>query len=161
MPFDIKFTRQSFENTCWHHEACRAIQRAFWKPSNQKTLTWYSIYQFTHCFTLQTGDNYVIFYYLCWFSVISDFIQKVQRHQYPINAHAVGLTTFIRQCVCDRWRHENQTGDQTKWRHVSPWPVHAVILNLSIGNIGEVIFRSSWSCDKYYLTFLLMFYWIY
>ena len=31
--FDIKFTRQGFENACWHREACRAIQRAFSKPS--------------------------------------------------------------------------------------------------------------------------------
>ena len=31
--FDIKFTRQGFENACWHREACRAIQHAFSKPS--------------------------------------------------------------------------------------------------------------------------------
>ena len=31
--FDIKFTRQGFENACWHREACRAIQQAFSKPS--------------------------------------------------------------------------------------------------------------------------------
>ena len=31
--FDIKFTRQSFENACWHREACQAIQHAFSKPS--------------------------------------------------------------------------------------------------------------------------------
>ena len=29
MSFDVKFTRQGFENACWHREACRAIQRAF------------------------------------------------------------------------------------------------------------------------------------
>ena len=33
MSFDIKFTRQGFENACWHREACRAIQHAFSKPS--------------------------------------------------------------------------------------------------------------------------------
>ena len=27
--FDIKFTRQGFENSCWLREACRAIQHAF------------------------------------------------------------------------------------------------------------------------------------
>ena len=31
--FDIKFTRQGFENACWHREARRAIQHAFSKPS--------------------------------------------------------------------------------------------------------------------------------
>ena len=31
--FDIKFTRQGFENACWHREACRAIQQALSKPS--------------------------------------------------------------------------------------------------------------------------------
>ena len=33
MSFDIKFTRQGFENACWHREACRVIQQAFSKPS--------------------------------------------------------------------------------------------------------------------------------
>ena len=31
--FDIKFTRQGFENACWHCEACQAIQNAFSKQS--------------------------------------------------------------------------------------------------------------------------------
>ena len=31
--FDIKFTRQGFENACWHQEVCQAIQHAFSKPS--------------------------------------------------------------------------------------------------------------------------------
>ena len=31
--FDIKFTRQGFDNASWHHEACKAIQHAFSKPS--------------------------------------------------------------------------------------------------------------------------------
>ena len=31
------------------------------KLDYQKTRTWYSIYQFTHCFTLQTSGNVVIF----------------------------------------------------------------------------------------------------
>ena len=63
--FDIKFTRQGFENACWPREACRAIQNAFSKPSLvnfiSKTQTWYSIYHFTHWFTLQTGNYEVIF----------------------------------------------------------------------------------------------------
>ena len=66
--FDIKFTRQGFENACWHREACWAIQHAFSKPSlvtwYQKEWTWYSFYQFTHCFTLQTSDYDVIFNFL-------------------------------------------------------------------------------------------------
>ena len=31
--FDIKFTRQRFENACWHREAFQAIQKAYSKPS--------------------------------------------------------------------------------------------------------------------------------
>ena len=31
--FDIKFTRQGFENACWHGEACQAIQHVFSKLS--------------------------------------------------------------------------------------------------------------------------------
>ena len=55
--FDIKFTRQGFENACWHREACQAIQHAFSTPSlvnlisKDANLLFY--YQFTHCFTLQ------------------------------------------------------------------------------------------------------------
>ena len=33
MSFDMKFTRQDFENACLHGEACRGIQHAFSKPS--------------------------------------------------------------------------------------------------------------------------------
>ena len=33
LSFDIQFTRQGFENPCWHCEACRAIYYAFSKPS--------------------------------------------------------------------------------------------------------------------------------
>ena len=32
LSFDIKFARQGFENACWHREACGAIQHAFSKP---------------------------------------------------------------------------------------------------------------------------------
>ena len=28
--FDIKFTRQGFENACWHREACRNIEKTRW-----------------------------------------------------------------------------------------------------------------------------------
>ena len=45
-------------------DACRAIQHAFSNPSLVKLIskdTWYSINQFTHCFTLQTTDNDFIF----------------------------------------------------------------------------------------------------
>ena len=67
--FDIKFTRQAFENACWHHEACRAIQHAFSKPSlvnlisKDANLVFYlSVYLF---FSLQTSDNDVFFNYFC------------------------------------------------------------------------------------------------
>ena len=63
--FDIKFTRQGFEKAFIHRKACRAIQHAFLKQSlltwYQKTQTWYSIYQFTYRFTLQTIDYDVLF----------------------------------------------------------------------------------------------------
>ena len=55
-----------------------------------KTQTWYSIYQFTHCFTLQTRDYDVIFDFCVDLnSVISDVVQKVQRHHDMIKAHAM------------------------------------------------------------------------
>ena len=79
--FDIKFTRQGFENACWHREACRAIQHAFSKPSLVNLITkdanlvfYLSVYPLLN--TLQTSDYDVIFD----FCVISDVIQKVQRH---------------------------------------------------------------------------------
>ena len=37
--FDIKFTRQCFENACSHREACRAIQHAFSKPSLENLIS--------------------------------------------------------------------------------------------------------------------------
>ena len=55
--FDIKFTRQGFENACWHREACRAIQHAFLKPSlvnlisKDVNLVFY-LSVFTHYWTL-------------------------------------------------------------------------------------------------------------
>ena len=66
MSFDIKFTRQGFENACWHREACRAIQHAFSKPSlvnlisKDANLVFYlSVYPLLN--TLQTSDYDVIF----------------------------------------------------------------------------------------------------
>ena len=64
--FDIKFTRHGFENTCWHHEACRAVQHGFSKPSlvnlisKDANLVFYlSVYQLLN--TLQTSDYDVFF----------------------------------------------------------------------------------------------------
>ena len=86
--FDIKFTRQGFENACWHREACRAIQHAFSKPSlvnlisKDANLVFYlSVYPLLNI--LQTSNYDVLFF--CWFSVISDVIQKVKRHHDLIN----------------------------------------------------------------------------
>ena len=63
--FDIKFTRQGFENACWHREACWAIQHAFSKPrlvnliSKDVNLVFYlSVYPLLN--TLQTSDYDVI-----------------------------------------------------------------------------------------------------
>ena len=79
--FDIKFTRQGFENACWHREACRAIQHAFSKPSlvnlisKDANLVFYlSGSQFWTLFKLAIMTYFFLF--LCWFSVISDVIQK-------------------------------------------------------------------------------------
>ena len=64
--FDIKFTRQGFENACWHREACRVIQHAFSKSSlvnlisKDANLVFYlSVYPLLN--TLQTSDYDVIF----------------------------------------------------------------------------------------------------
>ena len=73
--FDIKFTRQGFENACLHREACRAIQHAFSKPSlvnlisKDANLVFYlSVYPLFN--TFQTSDYDVIF----------DFFVLIQRH---------------------------------------------------------------------------------
>ena len=65
--FDIKFTRQGFENACWHREACRAIQHAFSKPSlvnlisKDTNLVFYlSVYPLLS--TLQTSVYDVLFF---------------------------------------------------------------------------------------------------
>ena len=80
MSFDIKFTRQGFENACWHREACRAIQHAFSKPSLVNFGTWYPLISLP---MVKHSSNYRLwhnFWFLCWISVICDVIQKVQRH---------------------------------------------------------------------------------
>ena len=89
--FEIKFTRQGFENACWHREACRAIQHAFSKPSLVNLISKdanlvfnLSVYPLLN--TLQTCDYDVFFLFLCWFSVISDVTQNVQRHHDLIKA---------------------------------------------------------------------------
>ena len=70
MSFDIKFIRKGFENTmsCWHHEACGAIQHAFSKSSlvnlisKDANLVFYlSVYPLSN--TLQSSDYDVIFYF--------------------------------------------------------------------------------------------------
>ena len=64
--FYIKFTRQGFENACWHREACRAIQHAFSKPSLVNLISKdanlvfdLSVYPLLN--TLQSSDYGVIF----------------------------------------------------------------------------------------------------
>ena len=99
--FDIKFTRQGFENTCWHREACRAIQHAFSKPSltnlisKDADLVFYlSVYPLFHFSNLRLWRHFL---FLCRFSVIGHVIQKVQRHPDLTKAYAARYTTFIRQ----------------------------------------------------------------
>ena len=64
MSFDIKLTRQGFENACGHHEACRALQYAFSKPSPvnliSKDLNLVFYLSVTHWFTHQTNHYDVI-----------------------------------------------------------------------------------------------------
>ena len=59
-------------------EVLTAIQHAFSKPSMinsiSKDATWYSIYQFTHCFILQ-ASNYDAIFDLCVYSA------SLERHQ--------------------------------------------------------------------------------
>ena len=68
------------------------IQHAFSNPSlvnlisKEKNLV---LYQFTHCFTLQTSHNDVTFDFCVDSASYSDVIQKVQRHHDPLKAHAV------------------------------------------------------------------------
>ena len=84
--FDIKFTRQGFENACWHREACRASQHAFSKPSLVNLISNYvnlvfhlSVYPL---FPLQTSDYDVIFGFVL-IQVISDAIQKGATSSWP------------------------------------------------------------------------------
>ena len=86
--FDIKFTRQGFENACWHREACRAIQHALSKPSLVKliikdtNLVFYlSVYPLLN--TLQTSD----------FDVILRFV-LIQRHK---RRHSKSATSSCRE----------------------------------------------------------------
>ena len=57
--FDIKFSRQGFENACWITMLCRVIQCEFSKSSLvnliSKDSTWYSIYQLISWFTHQSS----------------------------------------------------------------------------------------------------------
>ena len=82
--FAIKFTRKGFENACWHHEACQAIQQGFLKPSLVKLDI-----KRRKPGILFISLPIVFFLFLCWLNGISDVIQKVQRHHDLIKAHAV------------------------------------------------------------------------
>ena len=87
--FDIKFTRQGFENACWHCNACQAIQHAFSKLilvnliSKDTHLVFYlSVYQVYSVFKLAILTYVEIFVSILENSVIGDVIQKVQRRHY-------------------------------------------------------------------------------
>ena len=82
--FDIKLTRQGFENACWHREACRAIQHAFSKPSlvnliskDANLVFYFSVYPLLN--TLQTSDYDVILMFVL-----------IQRH---MRRHSKGTTS--------------------------------------------------------------------
>ena len=83
--FHIKFTRQGFENACWHREACRAIQQAFSNPSlvnsisKDANLVFYlSVYPLLN--TLQTSDYDVIMMFVLIQRHKRRHSKKVQRH---------------------------------------------------------------------------------
>ena len=68
------------------------IQQEFSKPSLINLISKdvnLIFYQLNLCFTLQTRDYNIIFDFLYLFSVISDVIQKVQRHHDLIKPHAL------------------------------------------------------------------------
>ena len=91
--FDIKFSRQGFENTCWHREACQTNQHAFSKPSLLNLISkyanlvlYFSAYQVGSLFKLANMTQWSI---LFPFNVIGDVIQKVQRYHELIKLHAM------------------------------------------------------------------------
>ena len=67
--FDIKCTRQDFENACWHRETCQAIQNAFSKLSlvNLIIKRQEPGILFISWFTLQTSNHDVMVYFYCQF----------------------------------------------------------------------------------------------
>ena len=60
MSFDIKFTWLGFENAT---DSTCILEAEPGKLDIKKTGTWYSIYQFTSWFTLQTSDYDVNIYF--------------------------------------------------------------------------------------------------
>ena len=79
--FDIKFTRQGFENACWHREACWAIQHGFSKPSlvnlisKDASLVFYlSVYQLFHSSNKRLCN-------FCFFVSIQGHEQVIQKVQ--------------------------------------------------------------------------------
>ena len=58
--FDIKFTRELNSRGLPSDSTC-VLKAELGKLIHQKTRTWYSVYRFTHRFTLQTSDYDVNF----------------------------------------------------------------------------------------------------
>ena len=77
--FDIRFTRQGFENACWHCQACQAIQHAFSKPSLVRRKPGILFNSLPSWFTIQTRK----------YDVIIDFV-SIQRH---LRRHTKSITS--------------------------------------------------------------------
>ena len=78
--FDITFTRQGFENACWHREACQTIQHVFPKLSlvnlisKDMNLVFYlSVYPLFHSLNQRYWRN---FRFLCSKSAMSPWPDK-------------------------------------------------------------------------------------
>ena len=79
--FNTKFSRQGFENACWHREACQAIQHACSKLSLINLIIKdANLVSLFHSSNLRLCHN---FRCLCWFSIISDVIQKTATSSWP------------------------------------------------------------------------------
>ena len=90
MSFDSNVTRQGLEDA----SASLTIQHAFSKPSLESLISNYANLVFCLLvFKLFHSSNLHV---SCRFNGIGDVIQKVQRHDDLINAHAVRQATFIR-----------------------------------------------------------------
>ena len=75
MSFDIKFTRQDFENACWITKLCWAIQHTFSKPSLVTMVN------------LTSKDVNLVFYLSVYSLVHSSFWRLCCLKRFPLRRH--------------------------------------------------------------------------